>query len=98
MLDAVVIVDAGEGLETVGATDGGPRGRPILHDEQAPVTVDVEVLGVTDLVVLDDAVGLEETILGAPVVRLIDGLREHCVSKVIDREVTACGGKKVIIS
>ncbi len=94
VLDAVVIVDAGQGLETVGATDGGPRGQPILHDEQALLTVDVEVLGVSDLVVLDDAVSLEETIPGVPVVRLIDGLREHCVAKVSDREVTACGGNK----
>jgi len=89
VLDAVVIVDAGEGLETVGATDGGPRGQPILHDEQGLLTVDVEVLGVADLVVLDDAVGLEETILGVLVVCLIDRLREHCVAKVSDREVTA---------
>jgi hypothetical protein len=91
--DAVVIVDTGEGLETVGATDSGPRGKPILHDEQALLTVDVEVLKVVDLVVLDDAVGLE-TIPGVSVVRLIDGLREHCVAKVSDREVTAYGGKK----
>jgi hypothetical protein len=56
--------------------------------------VDVEVLKVVDLVVLDDAVGLEETIPGVSVVRSIDGLREHCVAKVSDREVTACGGKK----
>ncbi len=32
-MDAVVTVDAGEGLETVGTTDGGPRGQPILHDK-----------------------------------------------------------------
>lgn len=98
VLDAVLGVVAGEGFETVGATDGGPRGQPILHDEQALLTVDVEVLGVADLVVRDDAVGLEETILGVLVVRLIGGLREHCIAKVSNREVPACRGKKVIVS
>ena len=52
------------------------------------------MLGVADLVVLDDTVGLEETIPGVLVGRLIDGLREHCIAKVSNREVTACGGKK----
>lgn len=42
-----------------------------------------------DLVVLDDAVGLEKTILWVLVVRLIDGMREHCVVEVSGREVTA---------
>ena len=51
------------------------------------------MLGVADLGVLDDAVGLEETIRGVAVVRLIDGLREHSVAKVSDREVTGCRGK-----
>lgn len=57
--------------------------------------MDIEVLGVTHLVALDDAVGLEETILGVLVVRLIDGLRIHGVAKVSNREVAGCGGKKV---
>jgi hypothetical protein len=94
LFDAVLSVDAGEGIEAVGTTNGGPRRQPILHDEHAPLTVDVKVLGIADLVVLDDAVGLEETILGVLVVRSITGLREHCVGKVSDREVTTCRGKK----
>ena len=52
------------------------------------------MLGVADLIVLNDVVGLEETILRVPVVRLIGGLREHCVAKVSNRKVTGCGGKK----
>ena len=94
VLDAIVIIDAGEGLETVGATDGGPCGQPILHNEQALLTVYIEVVWIAHLIVLDDAVGLEETILGELVIRLIGGLGEHCVAKVSDREITACVGKK----
>ena len=56
--------------------------------------MDVELLGITDLSVLDDAVCLEETIFGILVVSSIDRLREHCVAKVSDREVTAYRGKK----
>ena len=60
MLDAEVIVDAGEELETVDATDGGPRGRSVLHDEQSFLAVNIEVplLGVAELIILDDAVDL----------------------------------------
>ena len=94
MLDAVVIVGADEGLETIDATDSCPRDQPILHDEQALLTVYIEVLGVAELVVLDDAIGLKEAILWVFVVCLIDGMREHCVGKVRDRKVTACVGKK----
>ena len=60
------------------------------------------MLGVVDLGVLNDAVGLEETIRGVAVVRSISGLREHSVPKLIDREIAACGRKvmerKVIVS
>ena len=45
VFDAVVIVCADEGLETIDATDGCPRDQPILHDEQAILTVYIEVLG-----------------------------------------------------
>jgi hypothetical protein len=91
--DSVFIIAAGEGLETVGATDSRPRRQPILYDEQTLITMDVKVLGVADLIILDDAVGLEETIFGV-LVGSIDRLREHCIHKSMDREVTACGGKK----
>ena len=94
VLDAIFIVGAREGVETVSATDSSPCGQTVLHDEQALLTVDIKVLGVADLSVLDDAVGLEETILGVAVVRLIRGVREHCVAIVGDREVATCGGKK----
>ena len=33
VFDAVIIVDAGEGLETISATDGGSRGQTVLHNE-----------------------------------------------------------------
>jgi len=62
VLDAVTMADAGEGLGTVSATDGGPHSQPILHGGQALLTVNVKLLRVADLGVLDDAVGLEETI------------------------------------
>ena len=32
VVDAIVIVGAGEGVETVGTTDDGPHGQPILHN------------------------------------------------------------------
>jgi hypothetical protein len=84
-------------FKAVGATDSGPCRQPILHDGQVLLTVNVEVLGIVDLVFLDDAGGLEETILGVLVVRLITGVREHCFGKVTDREVTTCRGKKKVI-
>jgi len=60
--------------------------------------MDVEVLGVADLIVLDNIMGLEETILGVMIVCLIDRLREHYIAKVSNWEVTTCSGKKIIVS
>ena len=75
---AVLLVGPLEGFETIDATDGGPRLQPILHNEHALLTVDVEVLGVAHLGVRDDTVGLQETIFGVlVVVGLVGGLREH---------------------
>ena len=53
--------------------------------------MDIKVLGVAHLIVLDNVVGLQETILGVLVVHLIDRLRVHCVAKVSNREVATCG-------
>ena len=75
--DSVLLAGPLEGLEPVGATNGGPRPQPVLHDEHAPLTVNVEVLGVAYLGVRDDAGGLEETIFGVLVVGLVGGLREQ---------------------
>ena len=75
--DAVLLIGPREGFETIDATDGGPRLRPILYNEHALLTVDVEVLGVADLGVRDDAGGLEETIFGVLVVGLVGGPREQ---------------------
>ena len=76
------------------STDGGPRGQPILDDQQALLIIFVEVLRFAHLLVPDDAVDLEETILGVGVVFAILGLREHHLSVVMDREVATCKGKK----
>ena len=89
VLDPVFIVHARERLETVGATDGCSCGQPIFDDKEALLAMDIKVLGVSELTVLDDAVGLEVTIPGVPVVRLIGGVKEHCVPKVRARDVTA---------
>jgi len=95
LTDAVFeVAAAGEGLQTVDATGGGPCVRPILDDEQALVAIGVEVLRVADLAVLDDAVGLQETMLGVLIVRPIGDVREHKVLKVENGELTACGGNK----
>lgn len=42
--------------------------------------MNVKVLGVADLVIQDNAIGLE-IILGVLVVCLISRLREHCIAK-----------------
>jgi hypothetical protein len=62
LVDAVVGVDASERVQPVDATYGGTRGQAVLHREEALVAVGVEVLGRADLLVLHDAVGLEETV------------------------------------
>jgi hypothetical protein len=60
--------------------------------------MDVKALGVADLVVLDDAVGLEETIRGVLVVRSIGGLREHYTAIFSNREIPAYRGNKLMVS
>jgi len=88
------VAAAGEGLQTVDATSGGARGQPIFDDKQALLAVGVEVRRVADLAVLDDAVGLQETIVGVLKGRSIGGVREQQFTKVGNREFTTCGGKK----
>jgi len=95
VLDFVLGEVTGERFKAVSATDGGPGGRTVLHDEEALVTVGFEVLGVSDLVVLDDTISLEETIPGISVVLLIGDVGVHGrLAEVSDGEVTACEGKK----
>lgn len=48
------------------------------------------MLRLADLVVLHDAIGLEESIVRVVVVRLVLGLREHNLAKVGMREVGTC--------
>ncbi len=60
VLDVIPGFVAGEGFETVSATNGGPGGRAVLHDEEALATVGFKVLRVSDLLVRDDTKGLEE--------------------------------------
>ena len=75
--DAMLLVDPLEGLETVRATDSGPRGRPVLDNKYTLVTMDIKVLGVAQLRVRDDTDGLEETIFRVLVVGSVGGLREQ---------------------
>ena len=44
VLDAILGVVAGEGSATVSATNGGPGGRAVFHDEEALPTVGFKVL------------------------------------------------------
>jgi hypothetical protein len=57
VLDAVVGVGTNERLQPVDATDGGARGQAILDHEKHLLAVDVEALGLADLVALHDAKG-----------------------------------------
>lgn len=90
-----VFVNAGERLETVHATDGGPHGRPIFYDEQALLATGVEMLGVAHFGVLDDAMGLEGIIFGITVVLSTFGLREHRISTIWDWRVYHLRSKEV---
>jgi hypothetical protein len=83
-LDAVLNEVAGEGLETIDATDGGPRGQPILHDEQALLAMDIKVLRVANLIMLDNLISLEETIHKIPVLLSINDLKKHNSRKFIN--------------
>ena len=96
LIDAVVIVNASNVLESVDATDGSPCSQPIFDDEQALLTIDVELLRFAHLLVLDDAVDLQETVRGVSVVLAILELRKHYVSVVRDRKVATCKGKKIV--
>ena len=76
-LDVVFVIGTREGVDTVHATDGSLRSQTMLNDKQAPIAVRFKVLRVADLSVLDDAVRLEETILGVAVVSSIRDVGEH---------------------
>jgi hypothetical protein len=83
-----VLGGTSERPQPVDATDGGARGQAILDHEKRLLAVDVEVLGLANLVFLHDAKGLEEPIVGVHVVRLV---REHELAEVGRREVAPCG-------
>ena len=82
--DAVIVVIAGEGLETINTTDSGARGQPIFDDKQALVAIEIEMLRLANFTVLDDAEGWEKTVVGIGVIFAITELREHEVSIVRD--------------
>jgi len=89
-LDAVVVIDASERVQPVGAADGGARGQAVLHHQQCLLAIRVVVLGMAHLVILDDAKGLEEPIGRVLVVRLVLGLREQELAEVGRREFATC--------
>ena len=94
LLDTVLIVDASERLHSRDATDGGAGCQTVLDDEKARFSVGVEMLGVVDLVGLDDAERLEKTVLRVLVVRLILRLGKHNLAVVQRREIASYGGIK----
>ena len=93
LLDAVFGVDASERVQPVDTTYGGARGQAVLHHVEALVAVGVELLGRADLLVLHDAMGLEETVARVLVAGLVFGSGEHNLAVVRRREVPACGDK-----
>jgi hypothetical protein len=72
-----------------------PVVRPFFTTRRAFLAVHVKVLKLVDLVVLHDAIGLEEPIVRVLVVRPVIALREHDLAKVGRREVATCGDKMV---
>ena len=91
VLDAIVSVDASERVEPIDATYSGACSQTVLHNKLSCLAVNVEVLGLADLVVLHDAKDLEEPIVRVLVARLVLGLREHELAEVGRREVATCG-------
>ena len=63
----------------------------MLHAKQGAHVVHVEVLGVAEFGLWDDATGLEEAVLGVPPVYSIGSLREHGAAEFVGRQITACG-------
>ncbi len=93
LFEAVVGGDASERVLSIDATYGGTRGQAVLHHVQALAGVGVEVLGRADLLVLHDAVGLEETVARVFVAGSVLGSGKHDLAVVERREVPACGNK-----
>jgi len=89
-LDALVVIDASERVQPVGAANGGARGQAVLHHQQCLLAVCVEVLGIAHLVILDDAKGLGEPTGRVLVVHLVLGLREQELAEVGRREFATC--------
>jgi hypothetical protein len=89
LFNAVFGVEASERVQPVGATYGGARGQAVLHYVEALGAAGVEVLGRADLLVLHDAVGLEETVARVLVAGLVLGSGEHDLAVVRRREVFA---------
>ena len=58
--------------------------------------MDVEVLGLTNLVVLHDTEGLEEPIVRVLIARLVLRLREHELAKLGRRELATC--RDIVVS
>ena len=91
VLGTVVGIDASEGIEPIDATDGGACGQAVLHYKECFLVVDVEVLRPADLVILYDAIGLEEPISRVCVALPVLGLRKHEPAKLGWQKVATCG-------
>ena len=91
LMDAVLAVVAGFGLETVDTTEGAECGTSMLHTKQGSHVVLVEVLGVAEFGLWDDATGLQEAVLGVPPVYSIGSLMEHGAAELVGRQITAWG-------
>ena len=91
-MDTVLIDVASERLHSRDPTDGGACRQTVLDDEKTLFPVGVELLGVANLVGLDDTKRLEKTVFRVLVVGLVLRMGEHNLSIVQRREVATCRG------
>ena len=91
LVDAVVGVVASNRLQTVDATKGSASRAAILDGKQRLHVVDVEILRSVELGLGDDALDLDEVVLGLLVPLAIFRLREHKVCPLDNPRIPACG-------
>ena len=69
LMDTVRRIVANERFQAIDATERGSRSRSVLDDKEAFLVVNVEVLGVTDFILLEDPTCLKEAVGGILIVR-----------------------------
>ena len=93
LFDVVSTVDTSEWVHPIDATYSSAHGQAVLHHMEVLVAICIEVLEWADLVVLHNAVGLEETIMQVLVAGLVLRLGKHDLAIVRRWEVPTCGNK-----